>query len=156
MKVRGAKAIHYEAGPNMTPLVDVVMVILIFLMLAGSFGGQEHYLVSNLPMSKSGVGAPQQKNDVSIPDPVEIRVDSPTPDKFVASAGGGSIRTSDPKVLAAALTKLHNDLVKAGRKDSDIQVKIAPGKFVKFEHVIAVQDAAMQANFTKIGFVSAH
>ena len=38
MKLQGAKQVHYDSGPNMTPLVDVVMVILIFLMLAGSFG----------------------------------------------------------------------------------------------------------------------
>ena len=49
MKIAGAKKVHYDSGPNMTPLVDVVMVILIFLMLCGSFGGMERYLVSNLP-----------------------------------------------------------------------------------------------------------
>ena len=38
----------------MTPLVDVVMVILIFLMLAGSFAGAEHYLVSNVPFTDKG------------------------------------------------------------------------------------------------------
>ena len=27
MRLKGANAGHYEAGPNMTPLVDVVMVI---------------------------------------------------------------------------------------------------------------------------------
>ena len=38
MRIQGARKVHYDSGPNMTPLVDVVMVILIFLMLAGSFG----------------------------------------------------------------------------------------------------------------------
>ena len=56
MKIKGAKKVHYDSGPNMTPLVDVVMVILIFLMLAGSFAGAEHYLVSNVPFSKQGAG----------------------------------------------------------------------------------------------------
>jgi biopolymer transport protein ExbD len=32
MKLNSSKKGHYESGPNMTPLVDVVMVILIFLM----------------------------------------------------------------------------------------------------------------------------
>ena len=27
MRIKGAKAVHYDSGPNMTPLVDVVMVI---------------------------------------------------------------------------------------------------------------------------------
>ena len=57
MRLKGAKQVHYDSGPNMTPLVDVVMVILIFLMLAGSFVGQEHFLVSNLPFSEKGTGS---------------------------------------------------------------------------------------------------
>jgi hypothetical protein len=56
MKLTTSKKIHYDSGPNMTPMVDVVMVILVFLMLAGSFAGAEHYLVSNLPYTKSGGG----------------------------------------------------------------------------------------------------
>ena len=56
MRIGGAKKVHYDSGPNMTPLVDVVMVILIFLMLAGSFGGVEHYLTSNLPVKQNGGG----------------------------------------------------------------------------------------------------
>ena len=56
MKVSSShRQIHYESGPNMTPLVDVVMVILIFLMLAGSFGTNEHFLSNALPISTRGV-----------------------------------------------------------------------------------------------------
>src|SRR5256885_841795 len=56
MKLKTSKKVHYDSGPNMTPLVDVVMVILIFLMLAGSFAGAEHYLVSNVPFTDKGAG----------------------------------------------------------------------------------------------------
>ena len=56
MKLNTGKKVHYDSGPNMTPLVDVVMVILIFLMLAGTFGANEHFLTSNLPLSERGVG----------------------------------------------------------------------------------------------------
>ena len=89
MKLGTSKKIHYDSGPNMTPMVDVVMVILVFLMLAGSFAGAEHYLVSNLPYTKSGGGnaAPPPggfPNDV----PLEIRVDTnATRDGFVARVG---------------------------------------------------------------------
>src|ERR1700753_2777622 len=87
MKINAARTVHYDSGPNMTQLVDVVMVILIFLMLAGSFAGAEHYLVRNVPYTPKGAaGAPPPPGFV--PDePLEIRVDSPVADRFVARAG---------------------------------------------------------------------
>ena len=97
MKMRSAQKVHYDAGPNMTPLVDVVMVILIFLMLTGSFAVGEHFLQSNMPVTKKGAG---QVTDKSVPDePLEIRVDSftrPGPDgvsvdMWAAQAGGFTI-----------------------------------------------------------------
>ena len=76
MKMKGAKQVHYDSGPNMTPLVDVVMVILIFLMLAGSFGGDSNFMVSKQAIKKSGgQGRPLKPGEV--PDtPIEVRVDN--------------------------------------------------------------------------------
>src|SRR5215208_4178825 len=54
MRLKGAKQVHYDSGPNMTPLVDVVMVILIFLMLAGSFGSTEHYMIGSADVRAAG------------------------------------------------------------------------------------------------------
>jgi len=157
MKMKGAKAVHYESGPNMTPLVDVVMVILIFLMLAGQFGGAEHYLASNMPLVKGGSGG-EPGNSVSIDEPVEIRVDSTSPDHFVAR--GNTINATDGAALYGQLQALRARmgaaLKAAGKKESDISVKIAPGRSVRFQHVVTVQEAAMRAGFEKIGFASAH
>ena len=88
MKIRGAKQVHYDSGPNMTPLVDIVMVILIFLMLAGSFIGTEHYLVSNVPFSKKGVGnAEAPAGGIPEDEPVVINVEqNATRDGFIARA----------------------------------------------------------------------
>src|SRR5215213_7135311 len=86
MKIKGAKQVHYDSGPNMTPLVDVVMVILIFLMLAGSFEKGGWFLQSSMPIKKEGgAGAPPDPSKV--PDePLEIRVDN-SPNGFVAVVG---------------------------------------------------------------------
>src|SRR5206468_1001446 len=130
MKIQGAKKIHYDSGPNMTPLVDVVMVILIFLMLAGSFVGAEHFLVSNLPLSQTGAGNVQTPPGFIPDEPIDIRVDSPMPDKFVATAG--RIRTEDVKVLTQQLKTMRTALNQAGKDDDHIQVKIGPGKNVKY------------------------
>jgi biopolymer transport protein ExbD len=154
MKIAGAKKVHYDSGPNMTPLVDVVMVILIFLMLTGSFAGAEHYLVSNLPLSQKGAGG-QALPPGFIPDePIDIRVDSPTPDKFVATAG--QIRTENPETLTAALKNMRLKLNAAGKPDDKIQVKIGPGKRVKYRFLIEVYEAALRAGYTKVAFATSH
>src|ERR1700753_544627 len=101
MRLNPAKQVHYDSGPNMTPLVDVVMVILIFLMLAGTFTGSEWYLVSNLPLRQTGGGnvAPPP-GGVPNDEPLEIRVDeNVTRDGFIARAG--QIQTGDARILAA-------------------------------------------------------
>jgi biopolymer transport protein ExbD len=154
VKIQGAKKIHYDSGPNMTPLVDVVMVILIFLMLAGSFVQLEHYLVSNLPLSQSGAGD-QQLPPGFIPDePIDIRVDSPTPDTFIATAG--RIRTGDVQQLATQLRSMRVALNQAGKSDEQIQVKIGPGRGVKYKFLVAVYEAALNAGYKKVAFATAH
>jgi biopolymer transport protein ExbD len=154
MKIRGSKQVHYDSGPNMTPLVDVVMVILIFLMLAGSFAGAEHFLISQQPLTKSGVGG-QSLPAGFIPDePLEVRVDSPMPDRFIATAG--QIRTDNADALTAQLTKMRAALNLAGKPTDKIQVKIGPAKNVKYKFLIDVYQAAMRAGFTKIGFATSH
>ena len=69
MKIKGAKAVHYDSGPNMTPLVDVVMVILIFLMLTGSFGAAAHFLPSSMPIKDKGKGQIDPSKIPKVPDP---------------------------------------------------------------------------------------
>ena len=154
MKIQGAKKIHYDSGPNTIPLVDVVMVILIFLMLAGSFIQAEHFLVSNLPLTTSGVGE-QELPPGFIPDePIDIRVDSPTPDTFLATAG--RIRTGDIEQLTAQLRSMRLALNQAGKSDDQIQVKIGPGRSVKYRFLVQVYEAALNAGYKKIAFATAH
>lgn len=154
MKIKGSKQVHYDAGPNMIPLVDVVMVILIFLMLVGQFGGAEHYLMSNLPFTEGGLGGAQAPSG-SVPDePLDIRVDSPSPDQWVAQVG--KIRTSDVATLTTQLEKLRKDLNDAGTTNEHIQVVISPGRTVKYDYLIGVYQAAMDAQYTKIAFAKSH
>ena len=154
MRLKGAKAVHYDSGPNMTPLVDVVMVILIFLMLAGSFGGIEHYLVSSTPVTKTGGG----QNSSVVPDEVQytITVDSPmgVSDRFVVRAGDQSI--TDMKVLTGILARKRKEFNAAGTATEKVQVIVAPGRTVKYKFLIDVYQAALSAEFTKVSFQQAH
>ncbi len=137
----------------MTPLVDVVMVILIFLMLAGSFVGTEHYLVSNIPIATRGAGGKPPPPGYVPDEPLEIRVDSPTPDRFVARAG--QLQVSDQASLSAGLRTMRERMNAAGITDDRIQVQISPGRDVQYRFLIDVYESALQAGFTKVGFTQA-
>ena len=157
MKLKGAKQVHYDSGPNMTPLVDVVMVILIFLMLAGSFGGAEHYLVSNLPIKQSGPGGAPPPPGFVPDEPLDIRVDNNrTGDGYVARTTTGNIVAADATTLGAKLVRLRDDLEKAGKTRDKIQVVINPGKSVKYKYLVQVYQAALEAQFNKVAFATAH
>ena len=51
MKIRGAKKIHYDSGPNMTPLVDVAFLLLTFFMFTTSMSRPQTMEI-NLPPDK--------------------------------------------------------------------------------------------------------
>ena len=152
MKIRGAKKIHYDSGPNMTPLVDIVMVILIFLMLAGSFAGAEHFLVSNVPFSKQGAGGGKPPpGGIPEDEPVVITVEqNATRDGFIARAE--KITASDGKALENGLKTLRDQLRGAGKPPEKIQIVISPGRNVKYRHLVEVYQAALGAEFTKVAF----
>lgn len=153
MKMDMARKVHYESGPNMTPLVDIMLVILIFLMMAGSFGRAEHYLTSNIPLSQKGLSnAPPPPGWV--PDePLEIRVD-PVGDGFRATAG--RIRASDEATLTRQLETMRQQLNRAGTATDKIQVVISPARNVQYDHLIRVYEAALNAKFEKVAFATAH
>ena len=150
MKLATSKRIHYDSGPNMTPMVDIVMVILIFLMLAGSFVGAEHYLVSNLPFSQSGAGDTKVPPGFIPDEPIEIRVDSAGPGLFLATAG--KIKTGDAATLTERLRRMRLDLNGAGKSNDQIQVKISPAKNVKYDQLVKVYEAALSAGYKKVAF----
>ena len=139
----------------MTPLVDVVMVILIFLMLTGTFTGTEWYLVSNLPLRQSGGGQVQPPpGGFPEDEPLEIRVDAnATRDGFLARVG--QVQTGDGKILKASLIQLRTQLASAGKTPDKVQVIISPGKTAKYEYLVEVYQAALEAEFSKVGFSTA-
>ncbi|HEX8340817.1 MAG TPA: biopolymer transporter ExbD [Tepidisphaeraceae bacterium] len=150
MKLKGSKQVHYEAGPDMTPLVDVVMVLLIFLMMVGKFGGGTRYLASDQPITSAGASAkPVDPNEVP-KEPVIINVSAPTADQYRAFVG--QISTSNDDELAAKLAGLLKGMEGAGRKVDDIQVYIKPARNVRYALVVRVYTAVLKSKFTKVGF----
>jgi biopolymer transport protein ExbD len=154
MKIKGAEKIHYDSGPNMTPLVDVVMVILIFLMMAGSFTQGGWYLQSTVPIKDKG-GTKAQVPPGMIPDePLEVRIDNAA-DGFRVVAG--DIRSGgDREALRVALAQKLAAFQAAGTNKDRVQVVLMPGRNVKYENIVTVYEAALRAGFTKVGFATSH
>ena len=155
MKMKGSKQVHYDSGPNMTPLVDVVMVILIFLMLAGSFGANEWFLTSNVPIKKSG-GAQTELKPGEVPDElVEVRIDTDINYGFRVQYENVTSRGLTPTrewLTSMFATKLRLLQQKADTPVSEVQVVLFPHPDAKYEHIATVYEAALAAKFEKVAF----
>ena len=158
MKTKGAEKVHYESGPNMTPLVDVVMVILIFLMLAGSFAGSARFIMTK------GIHVPGTVNANAVAD-VDIDVmvrdvlarDPATgveTHEFVASWAGFS--SKDPDVITTKLNERRKAHEAINPRDNPsapkLQVVLQPYKNVQYQQLIRVYQAATSAQIAKVAF----
>jgi biopolymer transport protein ExbD len=156
MKIQGAKKVHYDSGPNMTPLVDVLMVILIFLMLAGSFGGVTQFLVSKQGIkAKGGQGRPLKPGEV--PDtPIDIYVDNAATDGSIFKAQGTGIpATTSPEALKQELAAKRELFLRNGTAPDKLQVVIHPKLNVRYWHLMQVYQSALQAKYEKVAFATA-
>src|SRR5437016_5777165 len=135
MRVSGAKKVHYDSGPNMTPLVDVVMVILIFLMLAGSFGMSEHFMVSKTPIHAEGGGHVNPPPGWTPPVIIEVRVmyDGGFTVAGVLDPGG-----QRPRMLRDAeelKTTLEAKRAEFGGNTKDVEVRLRPASGTTWENL---------------------
>jgi biopolymer transport protein ExbD len=156
MKMRGSKQVHYDSGPNMTPLVDIVMVILIFLMLAGSFGGESSFLLSHQAIKKSGGGKIALKPG-EVPDtPIEVRVDNARDGLGFIATGTGLPPTTSADQIRNWFKVKRTQMLNAGNKNDKLLVTISPSRLVKYHYLIDVYQAALQAGFEKVAFTTSH
>jgi biopolymer transport protein ExbD len=137
---RNAQALyesHY--GPNMTPMVDVVMVILIFFMASTAFLGPEWFLKTHLP--RAGATPPANQ-----PEPTRLHVvlTMGPENKTLATVGvlsGLTMEQLDAKVAEEAKRASADNVV----------VLIAPGATVPYDDVVKVHEMCARAGVTKVG-----
>lgn len=139
-----------ETAPNLTPVVNIAMVVLVVFMLSASFAAEELFLRSTV--SAEGQGAVAPDDDFVPTEPLEIRVSAPDADRFIARIGGNV--TSDAEELAAILTTLRQQEEAVGTPVDEIQVIIRPDGNVPQKFTIAVQEATIKAELTKVAFAA--
>jgi biopolymer transport protein ExbD len=133
----------------MTPLVDVVMVILIFLMLAGSFGTSEQFMASSVPIHAKGVGGVAPPPGWKPPVIVDVNVTA----NGDASILGVLNHELDPEKVKVALeTKLAQLKAVPGNDPKNIEAILHPMPGTKWEALAPLYDAALRSNFSKVSF----
>ncbi len=126
-------------GPNMTPMVDVVLVILIFFMAATTIAGQEWFLRTDLPESGDDQDA-------------SLRLDLPTPmldvSLFVESGSpGGRIMVQGLGNEARTLDSLLRQI--ESMDDADAQgliLRVGADDRVPYGSIVALHDAGTRKN----------
>lgn len=127
-------------GPNMTPMVDVVMVILVFFMASTAFIGPEWLLRIGLaeeaPPADTGfqLGPAELVVRLAVVDG-QVRVDG------LGLAGAGL------EALEPAATQAAGSL---GSASSQTHIVLEPGDAVPYDAVVRAQEIFVSAGFVHI------
>ena len=130
--------------PNLAPMVDVVMVILIFFMLGTGFATPEGVLPTQLPTQVGPGGGAQ----VSVVPVVRIEL-LESPDGLRILVMGQALAESSFDALANLLIDRKN----AGA-DAAGRVLLWSDPAVRFENVISAMDACKRAGFPNLELVT--
>lgn len=139
-------------GPNMTPMVDVVMVILIFFMASASILGPTWLLRSTLPPKPSAAVQPPKDELVRIR--VQLENKGGTLAKWTEAIGeapavAGAQSGGGLKALQARLAELSQS-----HSLSKIVVLIDPAATVAYADVVQVHSICQQLGIDKVGLAS--
>ncbi len=133
---------------NMTPMIDVVFLLLVYFVLGSNFGQQERGLRADVPEIRS---SQQAIDPFELPDrPLVLQVGSRSDRELDFTLGA-----DDPLVgslapgpgLSAALSQALESLYQP-----DHEVVISPVSGTRWEHTLEVYNAALGAGFVRIRF----
>ncbi|MBS0188893.1 MAG: biopolymer transporter ExbD [Planctomycetes bacterium] len=145
---RNALTLHEESyAPNMTPMVDVVMVILVFFMASASVLGPEWLLKTALPPAKPSV--------VKVPEQlirVELLLTSKDGKEVLVTTRSAS---SIPTLVDAPLDRLGAWLtdVTISRSPKDLAIVVRPRENVPYEAVVQMHEQCARIGVEKIGIL---
>lgn len=153
---RNAMALHgMHYGPNMTPMVDVVLVILIFFMASASVMGAEWLLNTALPTRRAGGSAGREGAALRLELAAvngEARVGASVKGR-VARPGGAEVETLGAMDLAGAVALVSSVAREVG--PPSLTVTIVPSGAASWEWVVRLHEACHAAGVTRVGVAGA-
>ena len=126
---------HEELEMNLVPLIDVLLVIIIFLVVSATFSRTSELQI-NLPTAEAN--SPQDK-------PLVVTVEVDATGRYMVN--GKAVEGADVAGIASALTK-------AAGEGKDPTIVINADAKTTHQSVINVMEAARQANYTHITFAT--
>ena len=126
---------HEELEMNLVPLIDVLLVIIIFLVVSATFSRTSELQI-NLPTAEAN--SPQDK-------PLVVTVEVDATGRYMVN--GRAVEGADVAGIALALTK-------AAGEGKEPTIVINADAKTTHQSVINVMEAARQANYTHITFAT--
>ncbi|MDF7675248.1 biopolymer transporter ExbD [Neisseriaceae bacterium ESL0693] len=123
--------INESADINVTPLVDVMLVLLIVFMITMPV------LTHSIPLTLPTVANPNQ-------------IEPKAPLRLAINAQGEYVLADKPE----SLSELQTSLKAQAQQDPETVLAIAADKNVAYDHVAQALAAARDAGLTKVGFVA--
>lgn len=120
---------------NLIPLIDVLLVVLIFLMVTTTYAR----------FAELQINLPEAQGDTAKETPAQINVDVDAAGNYQVNHGG---------VPEAAVDALSAALVRAAGSQKDPVVVISADARATHQSVIRVMDAARRAGYTRVTFVT--
>jgi biopolymer transport protein ExbD len=145
----------HQAPPNLTPVVNIAMVVLVVFMLTASFIEPQAYMRSDVAILEEG-GQSSFDADWTPPTPltVAVEMDTAVPGEFRARVGDQE--TGDFQALIGLLeekrTAFEAGGIEVNAEEGGVQVEISPSRQVIWQHLITVYEAAQRAGFGDITF----
>lgn len=130
---------------NLTPMIDIVFLLLFFFLAVSRFQALEGMLPAHLPTQTAAVST-------AIPrTPIRIRfvVDQASPETCQVTIDKFHESPIAIESLADELTKLQNEVPGF---DADTPVHLLAGEEVRWDHVVNAYNAALAAQYEKVFF----
>ncbi len=126
---------HEELEINLVPLIDVLLVIIIFLIVSATFARTSELQI-NLPTAEAS--SPADK-----PLVITVEVDA-----------GGRYMVNGNEIAGADVGQISNALTKAAGGGKEPTIVISADAKATHQSVVNVMEASRQANYTHITFAT--